>query len=76
MPETAVATDLHKAADVALDLSFEVAFHLVFAVQKLSELSDLRLVQIPDLGPGVDTGLLQKPVYVVLSDAVKQRKSI
>jgi hypothetical protein len=76
VPETAVAADLHEAADIALDLSLEVAFYLVFPVQQLSELTDLSLIQIPNLGSGVNAGLLQKPVYVVLADAIKQRKSI
>ena len=76
MPESTVAADLHQAADIALNLSAEVAFDLVLAVQNLAQLSNLTFAQLTHFACWVDTGPLDHLVNIVLSDAIEQRKSI
>jgi len=76
MSKTAVAIDIDEAADIALDFSSKVAFHLVVAVQDLSKMSDLLLGQVSDFLRRVDARLLNDLVNVVLAHSVKERQSV
>lgn len=59
MPNPSVASDLRQPADVHLDLSPEITFNPVLALENLSKSSHVRLAKFADPGIRLDTGLLQ-----------------
>jgi len=73
---TAVAADFHEATNVALNLSAQVAFHLVVAIENLTETADFGFRKVTHLGGRVDTGLFDQLVHIVLANTVQSRKRI
>lgn len=76
MSLAAIAVDIDEAADIALDLSSQVAFHLIVAVEDLAKMSDLLLAEVPNFLLGVHARLFQNLVDVVLAHAIKEGQSV
>ena len=57
--DATVATDVHEALDVKLDLAAEVTFHFVIAADYFADFSCLSVSPILNLDVNVDTGLLK-----------------
>ena len=76
MPQTAIASDLHKSSDVAVNFSSEISLDLVVAVQNLAEMCNLGLGKIPNFLSGVNTRLLYELVDIVLTNAVQHGQGV
>jgi hypothetical protein len=62
MPDATVATYLDKPLNVEIDLAPQFSFHLVIAIDNLSNPADIPLAKILDFGIRVDAGLRQDPL--------------
>jgi hypothetical protein len=59
MPDTTVATYLDEPLNVEIDLAPQFSFHLVIAIDNLSNPADIHLAEILDFGIRVDSDLRQ-----------------
>ena len=59
MPQAAVAADFLQALDVHVDLTPQVAFHLVVSLDDIAQPRDLSLVQVLDPQVRADARHLQ-----------------
>ncbi len=76
MSEPSIGADLDQAADVAIDFSAQVSLDLEVSIKNFAKVGDLGLGEVADLLSGVDARFLKKLDYIVLADAVDQRKRI
>lgn len=76
VPQTPIGANLDEAANVALNLSSQVTFDLVIAVQDLAKMSDFGFAQVANLLSGIDTGLFTQLENVVLADAINEREGV
>src|SRR5690554_1924420 len=74
--QAAVATDIHEALDVQLDLAPQVTLDLVLLLHHATEAGDLGFRQVLDPGVRADLGLDQNLLGTGESDAVDVRQGV
>ena len=76
MAKTTIAVDIDEAANIALDFSSKVAFHLIVAVEDFAKVSDFLLGQISDSFGGINARLFDDLVDIVLADSIEEGQSV
>ena len=59
MTDTTIATNIHEALDVQLDLRTEITFYLEFSADNFTDFSSLVVSPIAHLRVAANTGFIQ-----------------